>query len=142
MRSGSGTLRDTGRFRFRLNQIDGDEDIENAEATDDAAKRGVQEKHANGLRQVREDVIALPKIRPGQVEKERTHLQTKNDKNDAKRFIHERRSVRPRKRRSASGLLKRSDAVGNVAIIDVGRIDLRETFERRLNVTRGFLCDP
>lgn len=102
----------------------------------------MEQKSAKRIGQMNEKIIALPKIRPRQIEQERTHLQTQNDKNDAQRFIHERRSGRPKLQELASRLLKRGDAVSNIAIIDIGRIDLRKTLERRFNVTRGFLSNP
>jgi len=87
------------------------------------------------------EVVVLPIVSPREIEKEGAHLQAKNDQNDAKRFAHERRSVCPRKRRSAGGLLKRGDALGNVAVVNVARIDLRKTLQRRFNLTRRFLSN-
>ena len=122
-----------------MNQADANEYIEDTNAADNAAKRGMQNEHAKSLRQMAEKIVLLPESGPGEVEKERTHLQTKDDQDYAKRFVHERESVRPWKQGSASGFLKGSDAVGNVAIINVGRIDLRKAFERPFNITRRFL---
>jgi hypothetical protein len=79
-----------------LNQADGDEDIEDAEAADDATKGSVEKKHSQGLRKVSEEIVALPIVGPREIEKERAHLQAEDNQNDAKRFVHERRSVWPR----------------------------------------------
>lgn len=102
----------------------------------------MKQEKAERLGQMGEEVVVFPKFRPREIEKEGSHLQAQDDKNDAKRFVHERRSVRQRTRKLASGLLKRSDAVGDIAIIDIGRIHLREALQRRFNVTRGFLRNP
>src|SRR5438445_13150511 len=101
----------------------------------------MEKQHSKCLRKMREEIVVLPVVSPWEIEKERAHLQAKNDQNDAKRFIHERRSVCPRKQRLASGLLKRGNAFRDVAVVNVARIDLRKTFQRRFNVTCGFLSN-
>ena len=73
-----------------MNQADGNQDIEDAEAADDAAKGSVQEKYSHGLRKVSEKIVTFPIVRPREIEKERAHLQAKDNQNDAKRFVHER----------------------------------------------------
>jgi hypothetical protein len=73
-----------------LNQADGNQDIEDAEAADDAAKGSVQEKYSHGLRKVNEKIVPFPIVRPREIEKERAHLQAEDNQNDAKRFVHER----------------------------------------------------
>jgi len=73
-----------------LNQADGNQDIEDAEAADDAAKGSVQEKYSHGLRKVSEKIVTFPIVRPREIEKERAHLQAEDNQNDAKRFVHER----------------------------------------------------
>ncbi len=85
-----------------------------------------------------EEIVLFPEIGPGKIEEERAHLQAKDDQDYAKRLVHERESD-PIRQGSASGFLKRGDAVGNVAIVNIGRIDLGEAFERPFNITRGFL---
>src|ERR1700674_1705157 len=42
-------------------------------------------------------------------------------------------------RLSADRFLQSSDAIGNVAIVDVHRIDLEKTLKRCFRLTRGFL---
>jgi len=131
MGSGRGAGRNTGRTCLGLDHADGDENIENAEAADNAAKRGMKEKQADGQRRVAQEVVLLPEIRPWEIQEKRTHLQTKNDQDYAQRFVHERELARPGKKRLTSGFLKRSDAVRHIAVVNIGRIDLRETLERR-----------
>ena len=89
--------------------------------------------------QMEEEKVLFPEIGPRKIEKKRAHLQAKDDQNCAKRLVHERESVNPAKQGSASGFLKRGDTVGDVAIVNVGRIDLRKALERPFNITRRFL---
>ena len=84
-------------------------------------------------------IVLFPEIGPREIEKERAHLQAKDDQNYAKRLVHERESANPAKQGSASGFLKRGDAIGDVTIVNVGRIDLREALERPFDITRRFL---
>ena len=125
-----------------MNQADANKNIENADAADGAAKRRMKKKKTQCLGQVDEKIVLLPEIGPGEIEKECAHLQAKDDQNDTKRLIHERKSENPREQGSASGFLKRGDAVGNIAIVDIGRIDLREALERPFNIPRRFLGNP
>jgi len=62
-----------------LNQADSDENIENAEAANDAAKCSVEQKKSHGLRKMREEIVAFPIVRPREIEKESAHLQAKDD---------------------------------------------------------------
>jgi hypothetical protein len=82
-----------GRACLGLDQADGDEDIENTEATDDAAKGRVQQKQAKSHRQMAEEIVLFPEIGPREIEEKGAHLQTKNDQDYAKRFVHERESA-------------------------------------------------
>lgn len=85
--------------------------------------------------------VLFPEIGPGEIEEKGTHLQTKNDQNYAQRFIHER-ELAPGQMRSAGRFLKRGDAVRDITVVNIGRIDLRETLERRFYITRRFLGNP
>jgi len=58
-----------------LNEADADKNIENAEATDDAAKRRVEEKQAQRLGQMNKKIVLFPEIGPGEIEEEGAHLQ-------------------------------------------------------------------
>jgi len=73
-----------------LNQADGNQDIEDAEAADDATNGSVEKKHSHGLRKVSEEIVAFPIVRPREIEKEGAHLQAEDNQNNAKRFVHER----------------------------------------------------
>ncbi len=88
-----------------------------------------------------QEIVLLPEIGPREIEEKGAHLQAKDDQDYAKRFVHERESARLGKKRSASGFLKRGNAVRNVAVINVGRIDLGKTLERRFDITRRFLSN-
>jgi hypothetical protein len=72
-----------------LNQADADENIEDAEATDNAAEGGVQKKQAHRSRKMVKKIVLLPEIGPGEIEEKSAHLQTKDDQDYAQRFIHE-----------------------------------------------------
>ena len=99
----------------------------------------MKQKHADGGGQMAKEVILFPEIGPREIKEKRAHLQTKDDQDYAKCFVHERELARPGKKRSASGFLKRGDAVGNVAIVDIGRIDLRKALERPFHIAGRFL---
>ena len=88
-----------------------------------------------------EEKVLLPEIGPREIKEKCAHLQAKDDQDYAKRFVHERESAHPRKKRSASGFLKRGDAVRDIAVVNIGRINLGKAFERRFDITRGFLSN-
>jgi len=73
-----------------LNQADGNQDIEDAEAADDTANGSVEKKHSHGLWKVSEKIVAFPIVGPREIEKEGAHLQAEDNQNNAKRFVHER----------------------------------------------------
>ena len=79
-----------------MNQADGNQDIEDAEAADDATKGRVEKKHSQSLWKVDEEIVAFPIVRPREIEKEGAHLQAEDNQDYAKRFVHERRSVWPK----------------------------------------------
>src|SRR5262249_38330711 len=111
---------------------------ENAEAADNAAKSRMKQKQPQGQRQVAQEIVLFPEIRPGQIKEKGAHLQAKHDQNDAKRFIHERESA-PGRMSSASGLLKRSDAVRSGRGVNVTPIALGKPLKPPLDTPRRFL---
>ena len=122
-----------------MNHADSSKDVEDADAADYTPNGRMQEKHAKRLRQMDKKIVLLPEIGPGEIKEEGAHLQAKDDQNYAESLVHERESVNPAKQGSASGFLKRGDAIGDVTIVNITRIDLRKALERPFDITRRFL---
>jgi hypothetical protein len=76
---GRGAGRDIGGTCPGLNHADGDENIKDAEAADDAAERRMEQKQADRHGQMAQEIVLLPEIGPGEIEEKSAHLQTKDD---------------------------------------------------------------
>src|SRR5205807_5920919 len=92
-------------------------------------------------REVTEKKILLPVAGPRQIEKHCSHFECKYDQQCAIKPVHGSAKFRPVGigSGSADGLLKGSDALGHVTIVDVHRIDLGETLQRSFRLARRFL---
>src|SRR5579859_5763723 len=134
--------RHTRGTRPRTNKAESHKDIQDPEAADGSAKGRVKEQ-PDQRRKVDEKEVLLPEIRPRKIEKQRSHLEANDDQECTQNAIHGREeTARIRNSRaSASGLLESSNAIRDVAIVDVHRVNLGETFQRCLRLTRGFQGD-
>ena len=71
-----------------MNETDGKNDIENAEAADDASKGRVEkERHQRG--KMGEEIVLLPENGPGEIEEQGTHLKAEHDDDGSQQAIHE-----------------------------------------------------
>src|SRR5438445_1276590 len=108
------------------------------------ATKGRMEKNGHERREVTEKKILLPVAGPRQIEKHCAHFERKYDQQCAIKPAHGSVKFRPAGNGSGStdGLLKGGDAFGHVTIVDVHRVDLGETLERRFRLARRFLSYP
>src|SRR5437016_1288165 len=99
------------------------------------------EKNGHERREVTEKKILLPVAGPRQIEKHCAHFERKYDQQCAIKPAHGSVKFRPAGNGSGStdGLLKGGDAFGHVTIVDVHRIDLGETLQRRFRLARRLL---
>src|SRR5713226_2976371 len=120
---------DTGGAGARTDHADGKNNIQDTKAADGAAERRMQ-KHRHERGEMAEEEVLLPEGSPGEIKEQRSHFEAQNNQHCAKNAIHEREKARciEKGRSSAGRLLKSGDSFGNVTIVDVRRIDLRETF--------------
>ncbi len=86
------------------------------------------------------EIVPFPEIRPRQIQQQRSHFKAQHDYHRPQDFIHECRKTW-RRSRSARGFLKSSDAIRYAAVIDIHRVDLRKTLQRRIQVVCRFLGD-
>ena len=77
-------------------------------------------------REVVEEKVLFPESRPRKIEKQCSHFEADNDQQRAEDTVHSGEGIAciNKCRVSADGLLESSDAIGDVSIIDVHRIDL------------------
>src|SRR6185437_3883203 len=88
--------------------------------------------------------ILLPEGGPREIEEQSSHFEANNDQQSAQDAVHGYEKV-PWIReftKSTDRFLEGSDAVSDVAIIDIHRVDLGETLQRCFRLTRGFLGNP
>lgn len=91
-------------------------------------------------RKMQQEKVLFPEIGPGQIEQQRSHFEANHHQQCAKYTVHEEELARINTRRTSTGrLLEGGNAIGNVAVIDVHRIDLGEAFQRRLRLAGRFL---
>ena len=94
----------------------------------------------NERRKMVEEEVLLPEGGPREIEQQSSHLEANNNQKCAKDTVHGQEGKGSIKcSASTDGLLKSSDTIGNVAIVDVHRIDLGKTLKRCFRLTRGFL---
>jgi hypothetical protein len=87
-----------------------------------------------------EKEVLFPESGPREIEEQRSHLEADNDQKCAKDTVHGQEGKGCIKCRvSTDGLLESSDAISDVAIVDVHRIDLGKTLQGCYRLTCGFL---
>ncbi len=88
-----------------------------------------------------EKEVLLPEGRPWEIEEQGSHFEANNDQQRTKDTVHGDEGIAciNECRISADGLLKSSDAIRDVTVVNVHRVDLRETLERCFRLTCGFL---
>ena len=93
-----------------------------------------------GRKMVEKEVL-LPEGRPREIEEQGSHFEANNDQQRAKDTVHGYEGIAciSECRVSADGLLKSSNAVSDITVVNVHRVDLRETLERCFRLTCGFL---
>jgi hypothetical protein len=94
-------------------------------------------------RKVVEEKILFPKGGPRKIEKQCSHFEADDDQQRAEDTVHSWEGIAciNRCRVSANGLLESSDAIGDVSVIDVHRVDLGKTLQRCFRLTRRFLSN-
>src|SRR5690348_4782319 len=99
------------------------------------------QKNGHKRRVVAKKKILFPVARPRQIEKHCAHFERKYDKQCAIKPGHGSAKFRSAEDGSGStdGLLKGGDALGHVTVVDVHRVDLGETLQRRFRLARRFL---
>src|SRR5260370_17546284 len=88
-----------------------------------------------------EEVMLFADRSPRQIEQDCAHDAQDDHQHSAEHSIHEWR-VGPASgpKTSTRGLLKSGDALTHIAIIDVHRVDLGKTLQRRVRLARRLLC--
>jgi hypothetical protein len=79
--------RDTVRTGARADKAERQENIENAEAADGAAERGM-EHDVNERRKMNEKKVLFPKGGPGEIEEQSSHLEANDDQQCTKDAVH------------------------------------------------------
>jgi len=92
-------------------------------------------------RKVAEKKVLFPESGPREIEEQSSHFEANDDQHCAKDTVHRKEGITRNRqcRNSTDGLLESSDAIGDIAVIDVHRIDLGKTLQRCCRLTRGFL---
>ena len=141
LKSGGELLgRDTGRTGTRTNEAESQEYVQHANAADGSAKRGMKD-NVNERRKVVEKEVLFPEGGPRKIEEQGSHLEANDDQQRAEDTVHGYEGIAciSEYRVSTARLLESGDAISDVAIIDVHRIDLGKAFQRCFRLTRGFL---
>ncbi len=96
------------------------------------------EQYGAKQRVVIQEKILFPVDGPRQIEQQRAHFEREDNQKCAINPVHRCMEIRPAcvQRGSADGFLKSGDALGYVAVVDVHRIDLGKTLERRSRLAR------
>jgi len=120
------------RIGPRANQAKCKENIQQANATDNSSKgRMKNDRHEQG--EMTQKIVLFPKSSPREIEQQRTHFNAENYEQRSKNPVHEKRNLPGEKAQSLSdGFLKGGNALGDIPVIDVHRIDLGKTLERRV----------
>lgn len=80
--------RDTRRTRTRTNEAEGQDDIQDTEATYGAAKRRM-EQHGNERGKVEQKEVLFPEAGPREIEEQGSHFKTNDDHQCAQNAVHE-----------------------------------------------------
>ena len=125
---------------LRANPSKGKKNVKDTDSAHHAAERRM-EHDGHKRRKMTEKVVLFPIARPRQIQEQRAHLEREDHQQCAINPAH--RLEESRRVRNGScltgGLLKSSDALGHVAVVDVHRIDLGKTLQRRIQLARRFL---
>lgn len=79
--------RDTRRTWTRTDETKGQDDVQDAETADGAAKRGM-EQHGNERRKVEKKKVLFPETGPREIEEQGSHFEANDDQQCAQDAIH------------------------------------------------------
>lgn len=73
---------------MRTNEAEGQDDVQDTETADSAAKRGMKQ-YGNERREVQKKEILLPVAGPREIEEQGSHFKTNDDHQCAQNAVHE-----------------------------------------------------